>query len=416
MVGPGVVVDDISGELAGFLANQPDYQHCLDGYLSNYTVIALTNPSGVDDLPIISIKYTDAQVTPGRRAGFVMDIDNSTSGLLGQDVLDSLEINTYLDNALQETAAVTGSGPILSMDISGGSGSVRRIGFINTLPFDELELIFNGSASNEVSEFRIYYAYHMDPTCDYHCANTLTLDNYPGLIASSGCTGILCNATGFDDPPDATTDADPSNYDSTTVVPLGSAWIEIEIGQDIAGGSDAGFAVSTSDLAGGGLLSAEALNAIEISTYHNGQLQETFLFDSTANVNVISGDINLVSYKTSSTFDALRITFSALTSINHWSVYYGFTRPDSDNDNFVDCIDACLGDNNYDLDGDGEPDDCDENCLYSAGPDFSACPVSNTAAVEPAPSGYGWSAAPGNPGPATIDNSGAITGLTSEGV
>lgn len=58
--------------------------------------------------------------------------------------------------------------------------------------------------------------------------------------------------------------------------------------------------------------------------------------------------------------------------IIYW-IYYGFVCLDFDVDGFFDCVDICVGDNNFDVDGDGMLDVCDMDCVVDVGLDFSVC-------------------------------------------
>ncbi|MBK8192336.1 MAG: cadherin-like domain-containing protein [Lewinellaceae bacterium] len=98
-------------------------------------------------------------------------------------------------------------------------------------------------------------------------------------------------------------------------------------------------------------------------------------------------------------------------------VYYAFYSPDSDNDEFPDCVDKCAGaDDNLDLDGDGIPDACDTlDCMLTAGLDLPACPPTETAQLPAAASGQTWTALAGNPVAATVNNAGEVSGMAIEG-
>ncbi|HMQ60918.1 MAG TPA: Ig-like domain-containing protein, partial [Flavilitoribacter sp.] len=420
LVGKGVVVDKISGSLASLLSNSPDFDNAIDGDLSNYTEIGLTSVTGVGSVSLISVKDLNQDYPAGQRAGFVIEITNSLNGLLGADVLNSLQLRTYLDNELQETA-FTGGGAPISLNILSGQGKKRRLDFLTTEPFDEIELVFTGVASSSLlSTFRIYYAYEEIDGCNYNCATALTTAHYPSVTASTDCEVFVpvlgCTDAGFNNFSN-TTNSDTTDYASDPFLLLESHYLDLNIGQDIPAGYDVGFAVQQVGLLG--ILDVNVLGGMVITTYNNGNPTPVETFNantSLANVAALSSGVNLISFKVSQPFDQVRIRVtSALSILTTYRIYYGFIRPDSDGDGFPDCVDKCAGNDNLDADGDGTPDACDTDCMVDAGLDATACPPDAAFALSPAGAGETWSAAAGNPSSATIDSNGDISGLSAEG-
>jgi len=420
ITGKGVVIDKFTGGLAGLLSTVPDLQNVVDGDLTNYAEIGLTNVTGVGTISLISIKDQNNVYPAGRRTGFVVEITNSLSGLLGADVLNSLEIRTYLNNQLRETASVGGGGPAISLNLLSGAGKKRRLDFLTTLSFDEVELVFTGVANSSLlSAFRIFYAYEEVNGCNYDCATAITTTNFPGTTATTNCELFIvtCLNPGFD-PVSDVIDSDTTDFASDAMLLLETNWVDLVIGgADIPAGNDVGFVVEQVGLLG--LVGLDVLGGIVITTYNNGVPQETFVANnSLANVGVIGGNLQSISFKTGLAFDRVRITItSVLSLLTTFRIYYGFVRFDDDADDFPNCVDKCaMGNDNFDEDGDGIPDACDTPlCNLDAGLDVNACPSSSTATLSPAGVGQTWMAVPGNPSPAIINNAGQITGLVNEG-
>ena len=384
ITGKGVVIDKFTGGLAGLLSTVPDYENTIDGDLTNYAEIGLTSVTGVGSISLISIKDQNNVYPAGRRTGFVVEITNSLSGLLGADVLNSLQIRTYLNNQLRETASVGGGGPAISLNLLSGAGKKRRLDFLTTQSFDEVELVFTGVASSSLlSAFRIYYAYEEVNGCNYNCATAITTTNFPGTTVTTNCElfVVTCLNPGFD-PVSDVIDSDTTDFASDVMLLLESNWVEVSIGgADIPAGNDVGFVVEQVGLLG--LVGLDVLGGITIRTYNNGTPLETFVANSgLANVGVIGNNLQSISFKTNLAFDRVRITVtSPISVLTTYRVYYGFVRFDADGDGFPNCVDKCaLGNDNLDEDGDGLPDACDTPlCTLNAGLDINACPSASTA-------------------------------------
>ncbi|MFN7116868.1 MAG: hypothetical protein ACK4TA_08730 [Saprospiraceae bacterium] len=282
--GKDAVVDEISTGLACLLCGNAATQNVIDGDLTNYVEV-----SNLAALPgaasLISVKDIRQNYAGGRRTGFVIE---PVSGLLSAGVLNNFQIRTYLDNVLQET--VTYGGGLLNVGILGGQGSKTRLDFVTTLPFDEIELLVTGAVS-ALNTVRIYYAYEeMANGCDYNCITTLTTNNYASASASTNALGGFSNVGNV-------TNTNTNDFAARTFLLLGSAFVDINIGQDIPGGYDVGFAIEQDGLLG--ILSLDLLSNITITTYDNGAVQQSISANSSlVNVGVLSGGVNLVSFKT----------------------------------------------------------------------------------------------------------------------
>ncbi len=408
IVGKYTVVDQVSAGLAGLLLGGTEFENVIDGDLTNFTEIDLT--AAVLGASLVSVKNIQQTYNGGQRVGFVIQ---SSATLLSADVLGGLQINTYLDNTLQESATIAGN--LIDVSIFGGTGSKRRIEFTTTLDFDEVELVYN-SAVAALSSIRIYHAYQENPSCDPDCVTTLTTDNYAGATASTGCVGLFC--TSFNNP-DNVVDPNLGLFASKGYLLGGNAWVQVDAGVDIPGGYEVGFVTEQVGLLG--LLSTDVLSNITITTYDaSDNVVETYTASNNlANVGLLDNGLVSISFKSTAAFRKARIQIvSVLDLLTTYRVYYGFVRPDSDNDGVVDCIDKCPdGDDNI-VNNLGLPLACNPECMVEAGPDISACPDTDSGMAQLPAAGPGqtWSADPSNPAPATVDNAGVVTGMTVEGI
>lgn len=405
LTGKGVVIDEIAGTC--LLCGNADLEDLTDGDLSNFTVF--TAPLSVPgETPVVSIKDVNNDYASGNRVGYVIE---PVGGLLSVSVLGGFRIRTYLDNVAQET--VTGSALTIQEQ-----GALRRLSFVTTMAYDEVELSLV-STLGVLTSVRVYYAFgEPESGCDYACINAVVPPAYSSSI-NDPATGIfgLCLFCSIEDEDDVT-DNDTTNTANINL-PIGvggNAVIAVKANETIPAHYEAGFAVEQ----GSGLLDLTLLGAITISTYKAGVFRESVVATaSLANVTLLgSTDINLISFKTTLDFDELRIRVNGVSLLVDLDVYYAFVRPDDDNDGFTNCVDRCAGQPDYlDADGDGVPDDCDDPvCMLNAGLDASICPPGTTAQVVAAGPGQTWSALVGNPAAAAINAAGEISGMTAEGV
>ncbi|HOY07397.1 MAG TPA: Ig-like domain-containing protein [Saprospiraceae bacterium] len=414
LTGKNVVIDDLSGGVACVLCGNADVKNLVDGDLSNYSAF---NPTAIlVSTSIVSIKDIVQDYDAGTRGGFVIE---PQGGLIGTGVLGSFQIRTYLNNVLQET--FTG-GANLHINVLGASAGKQRLSFLSTLNFDEVELVQTGLV-NALSSVRVYYAFVEHTGCDYNCSTKVitgsvynpAIENSHSGTLSGICLLCVTNTV-------RAVDADTTNFARLAMgLGIGAVLgVSVKAANNIPipAGYDAGFVIRDNGLLG--LLSVQVLGGMSIRTYLGGNPQETKSFSTLADLTVLGGDLQAISFKTTMPFDEiqLRIDGGLIAVGVDVRAYYAFVRPDSDNDGFVDCVDKCAGQNdNLDADGDGIPNGCDAAvCTVNAGTDLTACPVTTTAQLPAAGVGQTWSALPGNPSVAAVSSGGAVTGLSASGI
>ncbi len=418
--GGKVVVDDIATGLASILSGSDTLGNLVDGDLSNYVEISGLDNINLVGASLVRIKDIAHDFPAGQRTGFVIE---GTGGLLLADVLNSLTVVTYLDNEVQESATFSdGTGGIALQLLSTNNASTRRIDFETTLPFDEVELQLSGVISTSLlSALRVYYAYQEPDGCDYDCARALNVTNYPGSTSTVDFTGV---AVGSISGEENMADADTTNAATASVtIGIGTVQTNVYVGgqsggggtTDIPGGVDVGFVFNRTGLLG--LLDATALGNITIQTLRDGAVQESYAGNnSLVGATVLSTGEQSLSFTTVDTFDQVRLIIGGIAVGPTYEIYYAFIRFDADQDGFPDCVDRCPGQNDgLDADGDGIPDGCDTLCTLKPIATLRACSSAGTAQLPEAGPGQTWAPVPGNPSPATIDQSGSVTGLTESG-
>jgi len=415
LAGINYVLDRVNPGIVGLLLGGSTLQNVIDQNLNNFaevnTVLAVAGSS------IVSVKNVNGSFPAGRRTGFVIE---GNGGLLTASLLSSLQIRTYNNNVLQETATF-GGGSALGLTLLGTSDGKRRIDFVTTQAFDEVELFLNGTLS-ALTSLRVYYAFQENPTCDSNCETEVIPANgfSPTIVgARTGPSGVcvLCSFTGgsnvIDNLPNT---AGTINFGVSLG---GSVSVSVSTGATQPAGSDAGFVISQSSLLG--LLNLGVLSNYRIRTYLSGTLRDDLTLNSAlASVTLLPGDDRLsLSIPTTLSYNEIRLTITqGVGLINTTSVFNAFVRYDSDSDGFPDCLDACPTGSDAILNSLGKPLACNPDCLVQAGSDISACPSTGngTAQLRAAGSGQTWSASTLNPGPTSINSAGLVSGLTTEGL
>jgi|GEM_PF-1353017 len=405
MAGTGYTVDRISQGLLGLLLGGTQLEHAVDQNLTNFVQINTT--AALLGQSLISIKSNNLVFPAGRRAGLV--IETPGTPLLNVGLLQGLQIRTYRNNVLQETFNTNGGNGLLALSLlNAGQSGRKRLEFVTSQDFDEIELVKTG-ALDALSSLRIYYAFQENSDCSPDCKLTLTTNNFPQVSAA---TGTFSN-------PSNVVNTNMSDFASRTFLLLGSGFIDINAGTTLPAGTDVGFEIEQVGLLG--LLSLDVLGNITINTYGpTGNLLESRIMNSNlADVGLLANGRTQVGFKTSLAFRRVRISFNIpLSLLGTYRVYHGYVRLDSDSDGFPDCIDKCDGGNDGIVNKVGLPTACFPDCEANAGVDISVCPSlsGGTAQLLPAMSGQSWSPSSTNPSAVLVDHSGFVTGLVEEGI
>lgn len=290
--------------------------------------------------------------------------------------------------------------------LDAGSGNKKNIEVTTTKDFDEVELVKTGLVS-ALTNFKLYYAYVSDATCDNNCITYLNSDNYSGLSVN---TGSFSN-------PNNVTNSNLNDFASRYYLLAGSDYITVNTVQTFPAGTQVGFEIDESGLLG--LLSLEVLSGITLTTYNGSVVQETLVANSgLADVGVLSNGRTIVAMKTTKPFTKVRIDINiTLTLLKTYRVYNAFVVLDNDNDGVPNCVDRCVG-NDYFVNENGIPTACVESCQISAGADVSVCPAlsAGTVQLNAIGSGYTWSALSSNPSSATISSTGLVQGMSNFGL
>jgi hypothetical protein len=353
-------------------------QNINDANNDNYA--SLTIPAGVLSSPTVGVLNTSVVYPAGYRAGFVIN-QSGSNALLSVALVNSVVIETYLFGQKQETVTSTTSsgGSLLNAEAFSQSGDTRnKVGFITTMPFNEVRFRQNQAVGVTLGTTRIYYAFAEPATCQ-DCKiylGSAPTGKYSGALVNNvflttytGTYGIAIQSlvnTGNAISPSIT---DYATYNSPLVAGI-LAGAKLTVKNDgtlFPAGTTAGFDLIQT----GGLLNASVLNAITIRTFKiTGStiqlVEENSGGSELIGLSVIGGAPGKASvgFKAAQPFNAIQVDINSgiiNAGIGGTTQLYGaFVIEDADSDGFGDCKDICpTGDDAHDRDYDGIPDTCD---------------------------------------------------------
>ncbi|MEP6646544.1 MAG: Ig-like domain-containing protein [Saprospiraceae bacterium] len=313
----------------------------IDSDNNNYAQIILT--AGVLTTGSIAVKDQLSDYPAGTFAGFRIENAN----LVDVNALSGITVSTYLGGSQQESQ--TNAGSLVSV----ASGLLLNedqqiVGFVTTMPFDEVKIKLANTVSLNVGTTRVYNLV-LEGFCPAEIACDTTY--FPSAPASpvyidafrTGVDGLACVLCSVNNAQNVIT-ADTSDYATITVVANVANTSSIAVADALytyPQGTIAGFVIE--DL--GFLLQADLFESLTISTYNNGILQEsktgTDLLDVALIVLFISDDSGRynVGFESTMPFDEIRIKVGSLVAaINQIRVYSAFVDTRHSNGGTLLCI------------------------------------------------------------------------------
>jgi hypothetical protein len=321
--------------IACLLCSTTGTDNLIDANTANYANVDLTASIGTATKIAVKDQITDYPA--GTFAGF--DIEGIA--LLNANVLDGITVRTYLNGSQQESK--TGNGPLISINtfllVSSGR---QTIGFVTTLPFDEIQIRLANVATVTLGTVRVYNAV-LEKFCPttVACNQTYAWTNptFPVTVDGdkSGITGVACAACAVTNPGNVLT-ADVNDYARITVTAGVLAAGSLAVADQLFTYPPGTFAAFTiKDL--NTLLEADLFQSLTISTYNNGALQEAKTGGQLISLSLLvpilgsgPGFYN-VGFKATLPFDEIKIRVGSLASvISNVNVYGAFVNTKDSND------------------------------------------------------------------------------------
>jgi uncharacterized repeat protein (TIGR01451 family) len=333
----------------------------IDGNLTNFATLT-TGISLLGSGSAVSVKDSLQYYPSGNTVGFVV---GSGSTLLDVNLLNNIQIRTYRNGTLVETATFNSGAGLLKATAFGGTTGKQILSFTTTGDFDEVQLFAASGLLGLLSSLDVYYAFEGPASCPLDCVNALVGADASGVTTGSTTTGLgVCLGGGVSNPNNAI-DADSTNAAQISLVAgINCArYLQVALANTVSptpGDVYAGFVVQQ----GSGLLDVNVLGNITITTYlgSNTTPLQTISGGSLLTASLLGGTRVQLGFKVTQPFDKIRISGGGLLSVAYdLNVYYAFVKTDSDADGMLDCMDKCSGNDLLDTDGDGIPNFCDEN-------------------------------------------------------
>ncbi|NKI27006.1 hypothetical protein HCG49_10575, partial [Arenibacter sp. 6A1] len=345
-----VVINNTNTGIEGVLCAScvvSDAENVISSNDFDFATIDLT--VGVVAAGSIAVKDQLGSYPSGTFAGF--DIGNTT--LLGVELLNAITITTYEDGILKESK--TGVDNLLSVNSFLLEGNGRQVvGFVSSDSFDEVKITIANTLAVNVGATKVFKAV-VEKFCELGigCNETYFLndgvDGFPVVVSSekTGTGGIACVGCSIDNTRYVIS-PNPQDYASLKMAVGVSGINSISVKNVLSNypiGSVAGYAIE--DLQG--LLEVDLLNSLTVSTYLDGNYQESAsgldLLQLTVLVDIIgssAGRYN-IGFETSKPYNEIKISVSSLVSVeNDLRVFGAFVDTSIANDpaNGFDCLDT----------------------------------------------------------------------------
>jgi len=298
-----------------------DPQNAADADVTNYAVIG--NLLGVSCPATLQVKL-QKPVGANFQAGFVV----SNGGLLDLNLLNQVQITTYLGTTEQQSASGTS---LLQLQLLPDGKS--QISFPASLPFDRVEIRQNSLVS-VLPNLNVYYGFGIEQNAFRDTTPVLstfssTTNNYQsssnGLLCldinSNGCDGIRNPANA------ASTDVNSYAELSPVASVLTVNRLKLRLNDNGLAGNLAGVVLSK----GAGLLDASLLSNVTINTYsgQNGEiLMETASGSSLLDLGLLAGGAkNSVGFRTTQPFSWVEVQVSqAVSALDQIRIYNAFAE------------------------------------------------------------------------------------------
>ncbi|PZF70982.1 beta strand repeat-containing protein [Taibaiella soli] len=293
-------------------------QNAIDNDPNNYATVSLT--TGVASVANFAVADAMNTYPANSFAGF--DVETNTQ-LLTAGVLSNATIYLYNNGTLVQTGS--GNALVIGATTTLLTGGTTRqiVGIVANVPYNEVKISFNQVVNADLGNIKIYSAI-LEKTCapTIMCSTSYYLNNpaFPTVIDAThtGVSGVLTADASVADAWNVVS-ASTTDYariaNNATVLANASIAVLDPI-TTYPKGTFAGFVIKPGTTPA---VLANLLNAITVSTYNNGTLQESATGASLINLTVLAtligtpstGSYN-VGFYTTKPFDEITISVGSL--------------------------------------------------------------------------------------------------------
>jgi large repetitive protein len=311
--------------IACLLCSLENSERTVDNDLSNFASITL--PAGVATSADFAVANALDSYPVNSFAGF--DIETNT--MLLASVISSATIRLYNNGMLVQTSS--GNALIVGATSSLLGSTTRQIvGCIATVTFDEIKISFTQLIGADLGTIKIYSAV-IEKTCapNIFCNRSYYLNNpnFPAIINSqkTGLSGIATVLAAVRDPWNVVSfsTSDFARISNAATVAADASISVIDPLSTYPMGTFAGYVIQAPSVPP---VLLDLFNAITISTYLDGTLQESHSGSTLINLTVLAtligtpgGSSYNLGFVTTSTFDEIRISVSSLLAVGLLSDY-----------------------------------------------------------------------------------------------
>ncbi|TWI43932.1 putative repeat protein (TIGR01451 family), partial [Flavobacterium glaciei] len=328
-----VYINNVNSGINGLvcaLCTVTNQDNLIDSDLTNYASVNLSVAVGTTGS--LSVKDQITNYPVGTFAGYTIE----NPAFLNVDALEAVMITTYLDGVQQEIKSGNGALVAIGTDLLVGTGK-QTIGFVSTMPFDEVQITLQNLVAVNLGEVKVYNAV-FQRLCDpvVACNENYVWSNpaFPVTINfdNTGINGLACVGCAVNNTGNLLT-ADETDFANITliagVVGSGSVAVKDHL-YTYPQGTFAGYVIR--DL--GTLAQVNLLQSLEISTYNNGVFQEARSAGQLIDLSLLGIDIlgstpgvYNFGFKTNLPFDEIKLTLNSVASvINSINVYGAFVN------------------------------------------------------------------------------------------
>jgi uncharacterized repeat protein (TIGR01451 family) len=315
------------------LTNQ---DNLIDQDLTNFAEVNL--PVGVGTFGSVSVKDQITDYAAGTFAGYTIEIPL----LQNLNAFAAISVTTYLNGVQQETKS--GNGPLISIgtDLLVGT-SKQTVGFVSSMPFDEVQITFENLLSVNLGTVQVYYAVFQklcDPIVECNKIYDWSNPDFPVTIngQNTGIEGVACVACAVNNT-DSLLTADTTDFAQISLTAGVSASGSVSVKDELytyPKGTFAGFRITDLNT----LVQLNLFQSLIITTYNDGVVQESKTANELSDLTLLNsslfgslpGDYN-VGFEATLSFDEIRLTVESLASvINTINVFGAFVDTNNSDD------------------------------------------------------------------------------------
>ncbi|MCB2406766.1 T9SS type A sorting domain-containing protein [Hymenobacter lucidus] len=294
-------------------------ENTVDTDLENYAT--LNTVAGVNGCSTALKVKLDGTALAGYQAGFVV----GNGSLLDLNVLDGIQLTTYLNGAVQESRQ---GADLLQLTLL--ADNRYYVSFRSTQSFNQVELKL-GALASVLNTVRAYYGFGIEAAAFRDVTPVLSNFAAPqrGTEYQESASGLLCLGCGSSNTAKAADNVfAPGNYASVRfpVLALGSYKLKLRLNGAGKAGNRAGVVLRTST----DLLRTTLLQNIRLTTYAGStgsQLVETASGSSLLDLGLISDNRREIAFLTKQDFDWVEVEITGGVGLfSDARIYYAFAE------------------------------------------------------------------------------------------